>query len=157
MSKRWAIAGLAVFALVLVWATWPSDWTRENHSDLASAEDLIATGALPAGLPPQSRNIAVQFNRDTGEAFAQISMPIDIAAAFRAPLIPVGRPTAVALAMRHPANMPDWDEVTLSARLRTGVTDLRRMRDGSRWYFAFNDAGLIRLWHAPDVEPAPIR
>ncbi|MEM8878246.1 MAG: hypothetical protein AAGD23_10295 [Pseudomonadota bacterium] len=153
---KWlVIGGAAVAAFMAVSLFSSPKWTRESHPDLASAIALLESGVLPAGLPASSRNIAISYNRDTGEAFLRFELPRSATFDFRAELIPVGRATAVALAMRHPQQLDDWDEVTLSARLRTGAVLPRRPRDGSRWYLIVREDGQVWGWNAPDIAPSP--
>jgi hypothetical protein len=157
MTLRWAILGLAILVLIAGWLAWPSDWVRESRGDLVSAQDLVADGWLPQGLPAASRDVELSYNRGSRESYLRFELPPQVANAFWSDLIPVGRPTAVSLAMRHPSQMPGWDEVTLSAQLRTGAITPRRLRDGSRWYFIVRENGAVTGWHAPDVAPTPAR
>ena len=153
---KWLVmGGAALGVLVAIWLLQPSGWHRESHPDPASAATLLQNGVLPRNLPLASRDIAVSYNRDTGAAYLRFDLPAPAASEFRATLVPVGRATAVALAMRHPEQLDGWDEVTLSARLRTGALRPRRPRDGSRWYLVVQDDGQVWGWHAPDVAPSP--
>jgi hypothetical protein len=154
---KWLVIGIAALvAAAGMWLFQPPDWQAERHSDLASATALITDGVLPPNLPDESRDIIVSYKVDASAAFVRFSLPQDAAQAFRSALIPVGKPTAVALAMRHPETLEGWDEVTLSARLRTGALVPRRPRDGSRWYLIVQDDGQVWGWNAPDIDPAPV-